>query len=173
MDILIPQTLPGDDTAAVIGLSSEEVAALMAAGRAAGYSDLKSVIYGVLDDAIGIGCRVLRAEEDVETEIAAARAQLGALINEITNGDSPLSTPDKPYLELHGTEAALHYGFEHGMKENMHRGTRRLKEAIALGNRLKQLTKNQFESELECTLAAYSEAMKFDYTPSGAGVQAA
>jgi len=173
MDIRIPQTLPGHDSVVVLGLTNDEAAALIAAGRAAGCSDLKSVIHGVVDDAIGVGCRVLRAQEDAEIEIAAARVQLETLITEIANGDCPLYTTDKPVLELQGTELAIHDGFENGIKENVHRGPRRLKEAVALGNRLKQLTKNQLEPEFECTLAAYAEAMKFDFTPSGAGVQAA
>lgn len=68
MDILIPQTLQGDAEVAVIGLTQAEADALRAAGRAAGCIDLKSVVYGVLDDAIGIGCRVLRLEEDAAVE---------------------------------------------------------------------------------------------------------
>ncbi|OAJ69652.1 hypothetical protein A7976_13540 [Methylobacillus sp. MM3] len=54
-----------------IHLTKGEIDALLAAGRVAGCTDLKSVILGVLDDAIGIGCRVQRAEEDARLECEA------------------------------------------------------------------------------------------------------
>jgi len=68
MEILVPHTLPGDGKVVVFSLSQDEEAALLAAGRAAGCTDLKSVVHGVLDDTIGIGCRVLRDEEDARFE---------------------------------------------------------------------------------------------------------
>ena len=84
MEIFIPHTLPGDDTTVAISFTAEEVEALIAAGRAAGYSDLKSVLHGIIDDAIGIGCRVLRAEEDAALEREKETAEMTEYAEEIT-----------------------------------------------------------------------------------------
>jgi hypothetical protein len=75
-----------------IHLTKGEIDALLAAGRAAGCTDLKSVIYGVLDDAIGIGCRVLRAVADADEDKRVAQeesalAELDGLIVDITGDE--------------------------------------------------------------------------------------
>jgi hypothetical protein len=163
MEILVPNTLPGDSKVVVFSLSQDEEAALLAAGRAAGCTDLKSVIYGVLDDAIGIGCSVMRAEEETREEIISTSAQLHTLIEEIANSDSPGFTFGPHSPEFTGLDAVLLYSLENAMKENMHRGTRRLKDAISLGDKLRRLTKKKLSDELECTLTAYAKSAEFNH----------
>lgn len=63
MEILIPRPLCGDNTTIAMGFSPAEVAALEAAGRAAGFADLRSTILATVGDAIDVGFRALRANE--------------------------------------------------------------------------------------------------------------
>jgi len=52
-----------------IELTEAEVKALSAAGHAAGCRCFTDILAGIIDDAIGIGCRLQRAEEDAQFDL--------------------------------------------------------------------------------------------------------
>lgn len=66
MEILILRNIPGDHPTAAIRLSPTEFQALAAAGRAAGISDETSTLEAVINDALDVGFRKLREQQDRE-----------------------------------------------------------------------------------------------------------
>lgn len=73
MEIMIPRQHPADTCqTAAIALSPGEAAALEAAGRAAGYADFKSTLEALLTDALDVGFRTLRQQQDREALAEAA-----------------------------------------------------------------------------------------------------
>lgn len=74
MDIYIPRPLCGDNTTIALGLSETEAAALAAAGRAAGFSDIGSTMLAVVNEALDVGFRVLREESDAREALGVQAA---------------------------------------------------------------------------------------------------
>lgn len=63
------------DASVRIHLTEAETKALGAVGLAAGYLTLDDILHGIIDDAIGFGCRILRKEEDARFEREAQGLQ--------------------------------------------------------------------------------------------------